>query len=275
MTAAGHDFIAGHAAKLAADLPVSVVQDLAHALASLDAQDWAVIRLRLLSRVPQPRFHGLIDEFLAGWQARAPEVSPQSVALALLAASAAVEYTRREQTVELVWTGPDTPSIPMRRTDQALLQVIDAAQRELLVVSFAVYQIDAVVQALIEAGRRGVRLRICLEAPEPGGQTLAYDTIRALGSDVGRLAQLYIWPRDQRPLGPSGKPASLHAKCAVADGRLLFISSANLTGYALALNMELGVLIKGGDLPGRVVDHFGRLIENGTLRRTQHQEQGG
>jgi phosphatidylserine/phosphatidylglycerophosphate/cardiolipin synthase-like enzyme len=275
MTAAGHDFIAGHAAKLAADLPASIIQDLAHALASLDAQDWTVIRLRLLSRVPQPRFHGLIDEFLAGWQARAPEVSPQSVALALLAASAAVERTRLEQTVELVWTGPDTPSIPMRRTDQALLQVIDAARRKLLVVSFAVYQIDAVVQALIEAGRRGVRLRICLEAPEPGGQRLAYDTIRALGPEVGHLAQLYIWPLDQRPLGPSGKPASLHAKCAVADGELLFISSANLTGYALALNMELGVLIKGGDLPGRVVDHFGRLIENGTLRRTQHQEQGG
>ena len=75
-------------------------------------------------------------------------------------------------------------------------------------------------------------------------------------------------------MAPSGKPASLHAKCAVADGRILFISSANLTEYAMALNMELGVLINGGELPGRVVDHFGRLIENGTLRRMQQQEQG-
>jgi phosphatidylserine/phosphatidylglycerophosphate/cardiolipin synthase-like enzyme len=272
---AGHNTIAAEAARLAAELPASVVRDVATALASHSAEPWPQIRLRVVAGVPQPRFRDLVDEFLAGWQRSAPHVASDSVALALLAAAAAAERVRREQTVELVWTGPDTPSIPMRRTDQALLQVVEAAQRDLLVVSFAVYQIEAVVQALIAAGRRGVRLRICLEAPEPGGQLLAYDTIRALGSDVGRLAQLYIWPRDQRPLGPSGKPASLHAKCAVADGRLLFISSANLTGYALALNMELGVLIQGGDLPGRVVDHFGRLMEAGTLRRIQYQEQGG
>ena len=62
---------------------------------------------------------------------------------------------------------------------------------------------------------------------------------------------------------------------AQADGDTLFISSANLTRYATALNMELGVLIKGGDLPGRVASHFERLIENGTLRRMQQQEQCG
>jgi len=43
----------------------------------------------------------------------------------------------------------------------------------------------------------------------------------------------------------------------------------------MALNMDLSVLIKGGDLPGRVASHFERLIENGTLRRMQQQEQGG
>ena len=268
-------FIAGQAARLAAELPPSVIRDLAATLARLDLRDWPYARLRVLQSVPQPRFHGLIDEFLVAWQQHALGVSPESIALALLASAAATERSRHEQTVELVWTGPDTPSIPLRRTDQALMQVIEAAQRDLLVVSFAVYNISAIVQALIAAAGRGVRLRICLEAPEPGGQRLAYDTIRALGPEVGHLAQLYIWPLDQRPVGPSGKPASLHAKCAVADGRLLFISSANLTEYAMALNMELGVLINGGELPGRVVDHFGRLIENGTLRRMLQQEQGG
>ncbi len=271
----GHDTIAAEAVRLAAELSASVIRDMAAALASHGAEPWPQVRLRMLAGVPQPRFRNLIDEFLASWQHGAPHVASESVALALLAAAAAAERTRREQTMELVWTGPDTPSIPMRRTDQALLQVIDAAQRDLLVVSFAVYQIEDVVQTLIAAGRRGVRLRICLEAPEPGGQRLAYDTIRVLGSDVGRLAQLYIWPLDQRPVGPGGKPASLHAKCAVADDKLLFISSANLTGYALALNMELGVLIQGGELPGRVVDHFGRLMAAGTLRRIQYQEQDG
>lgn len=30
---------------------------------------------------------------------------------------------------------------------------------------------------------------------------------------------------------------------------IAFISSANLTEYALSLNMELGILVKGGNLP--------------------------
>jgi cardiolipin synthase A/B len=57
----------------------------------------------------------------------------------------------------------------------------------------------------------------------------------------------------------------MHAKCAVADEELLFISSANLTGYALALNMELGLLVRGGPLPAAVWTHFQRLIEGGVM----------
>ena len=43
------------------------------------------------------------------------------------------------------------------------------------------------------------------------------------------------------------------------------ISSANLTEYALNLNMELGLLVRGGDLPGRVVGHLRRLMREGVL----------
>jgi len=39
---------------------------------------------------------------------------------------------------------------------------------------------------------------------------------------------------------------SLHVKCAVADASVALISSANLTDYTMSLNMELGVLVKGG-----------------------------
>jgi phosphatidylserine/phosphatidylglycerophosphate/cardiolipin synthase-like enzyme len=46
-----------------------------------------------------------------------------------------------------------------------------------------------------------------------------------------------------------------------------FLSSANLTEYAFSLNMELGLLITGGEQPPRVEDHFDRLIEIGMLIR--------
>ena len=57
----------------------------------------------------------------------------------------------------------------------------------------------------------------------------------------------------------------LHAKCAVADGRYLFVSSANLTEAALHLNMELGLLIRGGKQPSHVQQHLVWLVENRIL----------
>jgi phosphatidylserine/phosphatidylglycerophosphate/cardiolipin synthase-like enzyme len=46
---------------------------------------------------------------------------------------------------------------------------------------------------------------------------------------------------------------------------LLCLSSANLTEYAFSINMELGVLITGGALPGRVERHFDSIIQDGRL----------
>jgi phosphatidylserine/phosphatidylglycerophosphate/cardiolipin synthase-like enzyme len=157
----------------------------------------------------------------------------------------------------------------MRRTDQALLQVINSAKQSLLIVSFAVYKIPAIATAIVNSARRGVAIRICVEAPEPSGQKMAYDTIRALGSDVAQRAAIYVWPSDQRLTDSSGNAGVLHAKCAVADRQLLFISSANLTDHAMNLNMELGVLIQSDQHADTVVAQFEQLIAQGILRRIQ------
>ena len=73
------------------------------------------------------------------------------------------------------------------------------------------------------------------------------------------------WPIEGRFKGGTGKPGLLHVKCAVADGRSLFLSSANLTEQAFSINMELGTLITGGTTPAQVKAHFGKMIESGTL----------
>ena len=78
---------------------------------------------------------------------------------------------------------------------------------------------------------------------------------------------MYYWPREKRGVDPNGKVGILHVKCVVADGRWLFLSSANLTDYAFSINMELGLLQRGGALPGRVERHFDQLIERGVLAR--------
>lgn len=254
--------------QLVVELPPELLSCVAEAIARGNWQDAAAMKRQTLESVPEGRFRAAVNRFLIAWEQN-PDITPQAVALALRAAGAAVAQQRHIQSVDLIWTGPGTLEVPLRRTDQALLDVIHAAEREVLIVSFAVYKIPAVAEALIAAFDRGVLLRICVEAPEPSDAHIAYDTLQALGREVRQRAAIYIWPRDQRLQSAQGKTGSLHAKCAVADDKLLFISSANLTEYAMQLNMEMGVLIRGGTLPGMVTRHFVRLIESGVLQRVE------
>jgi phosphatidylserine/phosphatidylglycerophosphate/cardiolipin synthase-like enzyme len=58
----------------------------------------------------------------------------------------------------------------------------------------------------------------------------------------------------------------MHAKAAVADSRIAFLTSANLTDAALERNMELGVLIRGGALPAAIDRLIDALVERGELQ---------
>jgi len=58
----------------------------------------------------------------------------------------------------------------------------------------------------------------------------------------------------------------MHAKAAVADSRVAFLTSANLTEAALERNMELGVLIRGGTLPASIDRLIDALLESGELQ---------
>lgn len=183
----------------------------------------------------------------------------------LRAASHSVQAERMDQVVELVWTGPQQAAGTFRRIDQALCELIDSAQSSILIVSFAVYMVPSVATALHRAAQRGVVIDICIEAPEPGGNQVAYDTVAALGSAVRAVSAVYVWPAANRPTAANGSLAALHAKCAVADESTLLVSSANLTNHALSMNLELGLVVRGGALPNRVAEYFRGLIQAGVL----------
>ena len=44
------------------------------------------------------------------------------------------------------------------------------------------------------------------------------------------------------------------------------LSSANLTGYAMTLNMEMGLLVRGGPLPVQVESHLEQLKKDDVFR---------
>jgi phosphatidylserine/phosphatidylglycerophosphate/cardiolipin synthase-like enzyme len=257
--------VATEAARLAATLPLSIVLSLAETLHSCSPSDWTSIRQRVVHSIPHPHYRSVVGQFLEEWASQAATVTPQEASLALLTATQMVQENRDSRGIELVWTGPPTDGAPLRRTEQAILQVIESAVQSVLVVSYAVYNIPRIGDALIRAADRGVGLTVILESPDRQAGKNAYDTLQALGSLVAARSRVYIWPYEQRAKDPTGKQGILHVKCVAADGGWLFLSSANLTEYAFNLNMELGVLIQGGKLPQDVTSHFDRLISKGIL----------
>lgn len=185
------------------------------------------------------------------------------VAGMLEGAAHAQARARAEQRVELVWTGPTTRYAATRRTDQVLLDLVDGAERELFLTSFVVYDVPRVAQALNAAIARGVEVRFLVESSVAHGGSLEADPAAQV-RDAVPGAERYAWVVKSGPHA-GGK---VHAKTAVADGRVALVTSANLTGHALEKNMEAGVLIRGGALPDTLRAHLRALIDTGVVVRT-------
>jgi phosphatidylserine/phosphatidylglycerophosphate/cardiolipin synthase-like enzyme len=253
----GYELIATAAARLAGELPFETARIVVGLIES--RSDLATAASRM-AELPHPHYRKHATGFLTQCQLVAPAFSPSAVALALLAAARCERAHRDEQAVELVWTGPDASVIPIRRTEQAILQVLDSARQRITLVSYAVYKIPNIRDALVRAARRGVRINVVVETPDRNEGENEYSTLRALGDEVAGCSRVFYWPVGKRAVHANGKTAILHVKCVVADGRWLFVSSANLTEYAFTINAELGVLITGGAMPERVEAQFDRLI---------------
>lgn len=257
--------IVNEALQLAKKLPFSVMVKFAEAIQKCDFQDWANTRTEIVSRVLQPTYRSLVTQFLDNLQPVLSDILPESISLTLLTAAYSEKERRTNQHLELVWTGPKVGLIPLRQTQQAILQLIESAKVRITIVSYAVYNIPHICEALIKAANRGVQIIIIVETPDRLEGKNAYSTLRSLGTEVATTCEVYFWPLEKRNVDVRGKAGILHVKCAVADGNLLFLSSANLTEYAFTLNMELGVLIAGGSIPSQVEEHFRQSIELGIL----------
>lgn len=174
---------------------------------------------------------------------------------------------RRTASCEVAWTGPTPPLSSLRRTEQALLEVVESAQQELWVISFAAHRVPSVCDALVAASRRGCVVRLVLESESESAGRLSSGGIDEMPLAVRQTCQLLVWPREKRQADERGRFGLLHAKCAVADLDLLFVSSANLTENAFELNMELGLLVRNSEAVLSVRTQLQWLLETGVLQR--------
>lgn len=105
-----------------------------------------------------------------------------------------------------------------------------------------------------------------LEDKEESAGKVTVSPLAALGTMDRNYTRVYAWPLEARTRNEKGQYGSLHAKFVVADGTRLFVSSANLTEFAMNLNMEMGVLITGGPIPRQSFETLQTLIRAGHLR---------
>ena len=208
--------------------------------------------------------HELLERLRTSWAAT-PRVGPAEIAAAFRGAAEVAARMDGRGTIELVWTGPKTGLIPTRRTEQVILEVIDSAKGDVFLVTYVFYGASSVVAGLNAASGRGVDGRILLESSTVHGGTARGDGASALAEAVPG-ATIYVWDSAAKKRDADTLSASVHAKCAVADSKLAFITSANLTSAALERNMELGILIRGGDVPGRLRAHLEALATTKVIK---------
>ena len=175
---------------------------------------------------------------------------------------------REEERVSLVWTGPHVDGPALRRTDQALQEVIGAARQELLLVSFAVYRVPHIAAGAgrcCSPGRQdphcvGNACRKC--RPHRLRHRALAGRRRCAQRGSLCLARKPTWARCP---GQSWRPARQVRRCR--PGAALHLQCESDWLWSLTINMELGVIVRGGALPGDVATVFTRLIEHGVLQR--------
>lgn len=170
----------------------------------------------------------------------------------------------RPATAEILWTGPASGRFPVRRMDQMLYDLVSAASRRIVLVTFAAYRIPHLCDHLTRAVERGVQLTLIVESAADSDGQLSFDAVEAFRGVPTAKDRLYYWPLAQRERNQAGRPGKLHAKCAIVDD-VAIIGSANFTDDAFNRNMELGVLVKDPAAVSTIDEHFKELIRVGAL----------
>ncbi|WP_246059976.1 DISARM system phospholipase D-like protein DrmC [Herbidospora galbida] len=170
--------------------------------------------------------------------------------------------------VEPVWSGPGSHSVPVRATAQVLVDLVAEAVQELVLMTYSAKPYAPLLEALRTAVRRGVSVIAVVETLQGAGSALGGAEPAAAFLTVPGV-ELWHWPAAHRagPGEADGKGAKMHAKLAVADRRVLLVSSANLTQSGVARNIEAGLLVHGGAAPQRAAEHVAELRARGVLER--------
>jgi hypothetical protein len=175
---------------------------------------------------------------------------------------------------DLVLSGPDLPGVPMADTAAVMHTLVTHAERDVLLVGYAVYDgrrlFEPLARRMVE--RPELAVTLCLDIARPyGNEDPDAEIVRRFALDFRSrhwpwqpLPELWY---DPRSLATGAARASLHAKCVVVDRREALVTSANFTDAAQRRNVELGVAIRHQPMVERLADYFAGLRSSGMLAR--------
>ncbi|MDP3723973.1 MAG: phospholipase D family protein [Candidatus Omnitrophota bacterium] len=127
-----------------------------------------------------------------------------------------------------------------REIREALLELLNGAQRSIDVEMYVLTD-DEVVTALERAEARGVQVRVILD-PNQSSNQKHVERLKVHGVEVKWF--------------PVNKPAQMHRKLAIVDGKRLFAGSVNWSYNGLARNEELMLLVEDAEIARKLDEIF-------------------
>jgi phosphatidylserine/phosphatidylglycerophosphate/cardiolipin synthase-like enzyme len=253
------------------DAPLPALKSLATALRSgrVTAEDVSISLSRILGRSGQPLASGVQALFAAGMSAEQAAIVIDGILAARTRSGNAGEG------VELVLSGPDVVGIPTGDTAATMRRLIADAQREVILVGYAVHRVRDLFEPLADrlANDSAFSVVLYLDIARPQRDTsLTSEIVRRFAGEFRRrhwpwaaLPKLFYDPR-ALSTAPQER-ASLHAKCLITDRSRALITSANLTEAAQHRNIEAGVLLHRPAVAAQLADYFDGLRNSGQLAR--------
>ncbi len=199
-------------------------------------------------------------------------VNGAAVAFALELAGEAVTAIDRP---DLVWSGKEVPGVHARDTRRVYEELVESAKASLWISAYTYFDGSKAFAGLAQRmdAVPGLQVVLMLNIKRKVGDTTTPDDLVRKYAERfwqmdwpgTRQPDVYYDPRSVEPWSPGSLGGVLHAKAMVADEKLAFITSANLTEAAFDRNIEVGVVTRDRMLATTLARHFRLLIDNEVL----------
>lgn len=182
---------------------------------------------------------------------------------------------------DLVLSGPEVPGIPTADTAAVTHRLIEEAESEVILVSYAIHNGQRLFERLARRMEAQSPLRVImyLDISRKNVDTsLSNEIVRRYAREFRK--KHWPWPKlpelfyDPRSLSDDWeKRSSLHAKCVIVDRRVALVTSANITEAARHRNIEAGVIVRYQPFVERLAGYFEGLRATGQLLACHFSDQ--